>query len=294
VDVAVVGAGRVGTTLAVLLQRAGHRIVGVSGRDATPERAARYLPGVPFASAQEVASEGELVLISVPDVAIERVSRDLSTAGAFREGQTVAHTSGARPRDELHVDPQIPTLVLHPLQTFPDVEFALRHVPGSALAVTSRDDEGYDVGRRIATDLGMRPFRLSDRERAVYHAAAVFASNYVVTVLAAAERLFRLAGVDDPVRQFLPLTRAAVDAVEEFGPGAALTGPVVRGDAATIDSHLGNLVRSGLADLYRSLAVGTLELADHTGRLALETRAVVREKLEWWRAVLDEESDRWR
>jgi predicted short-subunit dehydrogenase-like oxidoreductase (DUF2520 family) len=294
VDVAVVGAGRVGTALAVLLQRAGHRIVGVSGRDATRERAARYLPNVPFAATEDVVPDGELVLVTVPDVAIGRVSRDLSAAGAFRQGQIVAHTSGARPRDELHTPAEIRTLVLHPLQTFPDIEFALRHLPGSALAVTARDDEGYAVGRRIAADLGMRPFRLSDRERALYHAAAVFASNYVVTVLAAAERLFRLAGIDDPVGLFLPLTRAAVDAVEEFGPGAALTGPVVRGDAATIDAHLGNLVRSGLADLYRSLAVGTLELADHAGRLASDTRAVVREKLEWWRAVLDEESDRWR
>ena len=287
------GAGRVGTTLAVLLQRAGHRIVGISGRDATRERAARFLPDVPFATAEEVVADAELVLLTVPDVAIERVSRQLSTAGLFHEGQIVAHTSGARPRDELHAGPAI-GLVLHPLQTFPDVEFAVRHLPGSALAVTARDDEGYAAGRRIAEDLGMRPFRLSDRERSLYHAAAVFASNYVVTVLAAAERLFRLAGLDDPVQLFLPLTRAAVDAVEEFGPGAALTGPVVRGDVATIDSHLGNLVRSGLADLYRSLAVGTLELADRAGRLSSDTRATVREKLEWWRAVLDEESDRWR
>jgi predicted short-subunit dehydrogenase-like oxidoreductase (DUF2520 family) len=293
VDVAVVGAGRVGTALAVLLQRAGHRIVGVSGREATRERAARFLPDVPFAAAEEVVPDAELVLLTVPDAAIEHMSRQLSTAGVFREGQIVAHTSGARPQGELHVGPAT-GLVLHPLQTFPDVEFALRHLPGSALAVTARDEEGHEAGRRIAEDLGMRPFRLSDRERSMYHAAAVFASNYVVTVLAAAERLFRLAGLEDPVRLFLPLTRAAVDAVEELGPGVALTGPVVRGDVATIDSHLGNLVRSGLADLYRSLAVGTLELADRAGRLSSDTRATVREKLEWWRAVLEEESDRWR
>jgi predicted short-subunit dehydrogenase-like oxidoreductase (DUF2520 family) len=294
VDVAVVVAGRVGTTLAVLLQRAGHRIVGVSGRDATRERAARYLPGVRFGSAEDVIRDAELVLLTVPDAAIERVSWQLSTAGAFRDGQIVAHTSGARPRDELHAGPGTTTLVLHPLLVFPDVEFAVEHLPGSALAVTARDDDGYATGARIATDLGMRPFRLSDRERSVYHAAAVFASNYVVTVLAAAERLFRMAGVDDPVPLFLPLTRATVDAVEEFGPGAALTGPVVRGDVRTIDAHLGNLVRSGLADLYRSLAVGTLELADRAGRIARDTRTAVREKLEWWRVVLDEESDRWR
>jgi len=292
----VVGAGRVGTALAVLLQRAGHRIVGVSGREATRERAARYLPGVPFVDAADAARAAELVLVAVPDTAIERVASELANAGVVGEGRVVAHTSGARPLGELASAARLgaTTLVLHPLQTFPDIEFAIAHLPGSGLAVTAREDAGHEVGERIAADLGMRAFRLSDRERAVYHAAAVFASNYVITVLAAAERLFRLAGLDEPVPLFLPLTRAAVDAVEAFGPGPALTGPVVRGDVATVDSHLGNLVRSGVADLYRSLAVGTLELADRAGRLAPATRAAIREKLEWWRAALDEEPDRWR
>ena len=91
-----------------------------------------------------------------------------------------------------------------------------------------------------------------------------------------------------PGRQVLP-----VDAVEQFGPEAALTGPVIRGDVQTLRSHLFNLIRPGLAELYRSLAVATLELADRAGRLDPESRAALSEELSTWRRSLEEEPGQW-
>src|SRR5205807_331599 len=101
--------------------------------------------------------DAELVVISVPDGAINEVSGELSTAGVYRAGQIVAHASGARPLSELAsaASHGATTLVVHPLQTFPDVDFAVEHLPGSALALTALDEAGFAIGERIAGDLGM-------------------------------------------------------------------------------------------------------------------------------------------
>ena len=106
------------------------------------------------------------------------------------------------------------------------------------MAVTADDAEGYTIGERIADDLMARPFRLDDAKRPLYHAAAVFASNYLIVTGAIAEELFRRAGVPDPLAAMLPLQRASLDNVERLGAGAALTGPAVRGDAGTIERNL--------------------------------------------------------
>ena len=140
-----------------------------------------------------------------------------------------ARAAGARP------------LALHPLQTFPDVAGALDRIPGCAMAVTADDDEGYTVGERIADDLMALPFRLDDELRPLYHAAAVFASNYLIVTSGIAEDLFRRAGVPDPLSAMLPLQRASLDNVERLGPAEALTGPAVRGDADTIERNLAAL-----------------------------------------------------
>ena len=106
------------------------------------------------------------------------------------------------------------------------------------MAVTADDAEAYTIGERIADDLMARPFRLDDAERPLYHAAAVFASNYLIVTGAIAEDLFRRAGVPDPLAAMLPLQRASLDNVERLGAGAALTGPAVRGDAGTVERNL--------------------------------------------------------
>ena len=205
-DVAVVGAGRVGTALAVLWRDAGHRIVGVAGSAATPARAARFLPGVPVVEAADAARGAEVVAIATPDAVIAEVCRALASAGALGPGSSVVHASGATRLDALASARAAGARVLsvHPLQTCPTVEAALERLPGAAFAVTAEEEPAYALGERLALDAGGKPFRLDDDVKPLYHAAAVFASNYLVTVSALAEELERLAGVPDPAGVLAP------------------------------------------------------------------------------------------
>jgi predicted short-subunit dehydrogenase-like oxidoreductase (DUF2520 family) len=284
--IAVVGAGRVGTAVAVLLERAGHRIVGISGRADTRERARAYLPSTPFLEPAQAAVAGELVVIGTPDDEIEPTAGSLASAAAVGPGTSVAHLSGSLGLDALGrarvAGARI--LAIHPLQTFPDVDSALERLPGCWIAVTAEDDEGDLLGERIATDIQGVPFPLADELRPLYHAAAVFASNYLVTTSAIAESLFAAAGVPDPARAMAPLQRASLDHVEQLGPERALTGPAVRGDAGTIRRNLEALGRHapGLVPSYVEMARATLDLAERSGRLPSGSRAAVEEVLAAW------------
>jgi predicted short-subunit dehydrogenase-like oxidoreductase (DUF2520 family) len=285
-NISVVGAGRVGTAMAVLLTRAGHRIVAVSGRGATRDRASRFLPDVPFLDAPDACRAGELVLIGVPDDAILPTVESLAAAGAFHDGQTAAHVSGASGLDVLASARAAGahTLAIHPLQTFPDVAGALERIPGSAMAITASDPESSTLGERIADDLMARPFRVEDGARPLYHAAAVFASNYLIVTTAIAEQLFRTAGVTQPIEAMLPLQRASLDNVERLGSGEALTGPAVRGDARTIERHLTALETAAphAVDVYVELCRSALDLAVRSGRLTKDARRSVHEVLDRW------------
>lgn len=285
-DVAVIGSGKVGTAVAVLLQRAGHRIVAVSGRGPTRDRAAAYLPGVDVLEPAEAAKAASLVILGVPDDVLPQFVTSIAEAGGFSEGQSVAHLSGATGLSVL--DPArragARRLAVHPLQTVPDVAGAIDRIPGSAIAVTADDEQGYFLGERIADDLLGEPFRLTEELRPLYHAAAVFASNYLVATSGVAADLFAAAGLDDPLHSMLLLQRATLDNVERLGPGLALTGPAVRGDAGTIELNLVALSRAAPAVVpaYVAMARVSLDLATRAGRLPAEGRAAVEEVLDRW------------
>ena len=286
-DIAVIGSGRVGTAMAVLLSRAGHRIVAVSGRGTTAERVARHLSGVQMLPASDAAGRAEVVLVGTPDDRIAGVVSDLAAQGAFDAGQAVVHLSGATGLEALAAAAAAGArpMSLHPLQSLPSVEAAIDRLPGSGMAVTAADEQGYALGERLARDAGARPFRLPDQARPLYHAAAVFASNYLATVVAVAERLFREAGVEDPAPLYLPLVRATLDNVEAMGAERALTGPAVRGDAGTIGRNLEALSASApdAIPAYVALAAVALDLAEHAGRLPPDGRRRVEEVLDRWR-----------
>jgi predicted short-subunit dehydrogenase-like oxidoreductase (DUF2520 family) len=173
---------------------------------------------------------------------------------------------------------------LHPLQSFPDVETGIARLPGSPIAVTAREEEAFAFGEGLARDAGGRPFRLADEVKPLYHAAAVFCSNYLVAVEGMAEHLFRLAGLVDPLPTFQPLARAAFDSTFALGPANALTGPAARGDAGTIERNLVALAERAPEAIaaYVSLARVAAAVAVHTGRLRPEGEARVEEVLRRW------------
>jgi 2-amino-4-hydroxy-6-hydroxymethyldihydropteridine diphosphokinase len=285
--VAVVGAGRVATTLAVLLRRAGYRILAASGRDASARRVAAHLPGTAFhdqASAADAARAADVVIVGIPDDLIEPTVAALASAGAFHDGQHVLHVSGSTSLDALSPasDAGGRVLSLHPLQSFPDVDTGLDRLPGSGMAVTATTEVDVTWGERLVADVGAVPFRLADADKALYHAGAVFAANYLVTVEALAERLMRASGVADPAPLLQALACTSFDRTFALGPGAALTGPAVRGDVGTIERNISAL-RERAPDAvaaYVELGRAAARLAADSGRLSADDLARVLGALE--------------
>jgi predicted short-subunit dehydrogenase-like oxidoreductase (DUF2520 family) len=254
---ALVGPGRAGTSLALLLVRHGWRAVGVAGRapDAPGTVAVAERLGAPARETFAVARGAELVVVATPDAVVDEAAAAL--VPSLDPGTLVLHLSGARALDALEpvarLRPDCRIGALHPLQTLPSAEAGLARLPGSWAAVT-----GPPAVSELAEELGLHPFRVDDADRALYHAAATVASNHLVALLGQVERLTRTAGI--PFDAFVPLVRASLDNAVEIGPAAALTGPVARGDLVTVASHLDALPASergayaAVAELARRLA----------------------------------------
>jgi predicted short-subunit dehydrogenase-like oxidoreductase (DUF2520 family) len=285
-DVAIVGAGRVGTALGVRLRRSGHRIVATTGREATFARTRAYLGAVPVLPAAEAARRAELVLIATPDDAIAPTCVAIVEGAGLTTGGIVCHVSGATGLDALAPAEAVGATVLsiHPLQTFPDVDSAIERLVGCPMAVTARTDTGSALGERLALDAGGRPFALDDEAKPLYHAAAVFASNYLVAITALARDVGSAAGLDDAVALLAPLQATTMANLSALGPERALTGPAVRGDAGTIERHLVALssAAAGSVPPYVVLARAALDVAERSGRLDDAGRAAVEEVLARW------------
>lgn len=304
---AIVGTGRLGLSFGLALNGAGALLAGHTSRSADGRARALTLLATPSAptTADLVASAfgalhgaiGGIVifLLTVPDGELPAVAAELAdavmhyaeekrpkngTKGAERTAQAwaVVHTSGATSVTVL--DPcaaaGAATLSLHPLQTFSDPVRGANLLHGAVMAVTpgpdeSRAAEALALGERLARTVGGRPFLLPEEHRSLYHAAATVASNYLVTLEDAAERLFQLSGMprETTLSSFLPLVRGAVDNIEAQGTVGALTGPLSRGDRDTIAAHLSALQRSApdLVELYRVLGDATLEIVRRRGEL---------------------------
>lgn len=242
-DLTLVGPGRAGLAVALAARRAGHRIVGVLGRD--PERsatAADLLSGPALAWDSPVPA-CDLLVVAVRDDAIAPVAGRLAPiVGAC---QAAAHLSGITPVAAL--EPlRIPIASFHPLQTLPTPELGAQRLSGAWVAVTTDDDLLADRLFALARSLGAHPFELADEQKPLYHAAAAAAANFPLAALAIAHRLFTAAGVDPAVAS--PLVEAVVANAAAIGPDAALTGPVARGDVTTVSTQM-SAVRSALPDL---------------------------------------------
>lgn len=256
---ALVGPGRAGTAVSLALVASGVRALGVAGRapDARSTRRLADRLGVPAVTADEVGRDAELVVIATPDAAIEAVATKV--APSLRHGALVLHLSGARGVEALTpiaiARPDVLVGGLHPLQTLPAIDDAVPTSLAGAWAAVA----GPPIVTELARLLGMQPFTIDDRHRAQYHAAATIASNHFVALLGQVERVATNAGVSFAV--FEPLIRATVDNVMVRGPRAALTGPVARGDIATVIRHLDALPPAEQA-AYRALAIAALQLAE--------------------------------
>ena len=268
--VGVVGVGRVGSALGVALSRAGHAVVAVSGVSAeSRRRAEQQLPGVPVLPADEAVAAADLVLLAVPDDVLRPLIAGLAETGAWRPGQLAAHTSGAQGIDVL--DPAaargVLPLALHPVMTFAGRPEDVDRLSGATWGVTA-SDELRPVAESLVLEMGGEPVWVPESARPLYHASLTVASNHLVTLVNDALGLLSGAGVAEPARLVAPLLSASLDNVLRLGD-AALTGPVSRGDVATVATHVDTLRRSAPDALpaYVAMARRTAERAQAAGRL---------------------------
>lgn len=219
-SVHIIGAGRAGSAIAARLQERGVRVS--VGRQPSPD--------------------AELVLLCVPDAAIAEV------AASVPLGPWVAHVSGATQLSTLA--PHERRFSLHPLQTLVRGR-GPEQLDGAWAAITAESPAGLGQARDLGDRLGLRVFELADADRAIYHAAAVIAGNYLVTLHRSATRLLKTAGV--PPEAIVPLMRRTIE------NGFELTGPIARGDQATIEAHLAALEERApdLVPVYEALAEAT-------------------------------------
>ena len=274
--VGVVGAGRVGAALGAALARAGHEVVAASGvSEQSIARAERLLPGVALLPADEVVAESEFVLLAVPDDVLRPLVSGLADTDAWRAGQLVAHTSGAQGIGVL--DPAaargVLALALHPVMTFTGRPEDVDRLLGATFGVTA-PDELRPVAESLVVEMGGEPVWVPESARPLYHASLTIASNHLVTLVNDALDLLTRAGVDAPGRLAAPLLSASLDNVLRLGD-AALTGPVVRGDVATVAAHVATLTREApdVLPAYRAMARRTAERARESGRLSAERAA---------------------
>ena len=268
--VGVIGAGRVGAVLGAALSAAGHDVVAAAGLStASAERAARLLPWVPLVHADEVVAAADLVVLAVPDDTLPGLVAGLAETGAWRAGQLAFHTSGAHglavlaPAERAGVLP----LALHPAMTFTGAPEDFDRLGGSPFGVTSRP-EHRPVAETLVLEMGGEPCYVAEEDRGLYHAALVTGANHLVTLVAEAADLLREAGVDDPARILAPLLTAALDNGLRRGD-RGLTGPVSRGDAGTVATHLATLRRRAPDSVaaYVVMAQRKAERALAAGRL---------------------------
>ena len=268
--VGVVSAGRVGAVLGASLAAAGHHVVATSGVSrGSAQRAAALLPGVPLEAPDDVVAQA---LLAVPDDALAGLVRGLAAAGAFRPGQIVVHTSGAHgvalldPAAERGVLP----LALHPVMTFTGRTEDIARLAGASVGVTAAagDEAAWSVGEALVVEMGAEPVRVPEELRPLYHAALAHGANHLVTLVRDCVQLLDDAGVRPAERLVAPLLSAALDNALRHGD-RALTGPVARGDAGTLRTHLAVLEATDpeLARTYRVLAGRTAHRASDSGLL---------------------------
>ena len=266
-----IGAGTLGSGLSLALRQLGRDVCAVSSRSRQSADAfAARIPGcVAYSDGQEVADRSDLVFITTSDAAIAPVA----AAVRWRPGHQVVHCCGAAGREILQpaADQGAATAAFHPFQTFAgltDPGQAAARLAGVTFAI-SADGRLESFLQELAEQLGGHSVTMNDELRSLYHASAVLSCGYLVTLLQAAVDVWRAAGFteEEGLQAVIAVSRATLENVARLGPRAGVTGPLYRGDVATVQGHLEALLESrpDIADLYRSLTELAVPMASELG-----------------------------
>ncbi|MFC2032668.1 Rossmann-like and DUF2520 domain-containing protein [Chloroflexota bacterium] len=270
IKVGFIGAGTVGTALATLLNSKGYPVVAVSSRSQTSAtKLAQSISNCRvFSNGQDVADNAKLVFITTPDGAIAPVASQIQ----WHNGQSVVHCSGADSTDILESAKKSVARVgaFHPLQTFASVKQAIENIPGSTFAVEA-EEPLLSTLKDIATVLDAHWIELKASDKVAYHATAVIACNYLVTLVKLATDLWQTFDIpqQQAIQALLPLIRGTIHNIETVGIPQCLTGPIARGDTGTIKKHLEALqkIAPTMVFAYRELGLQTIPIALAKGRI---------------------------
>jgi predicted short-subunit dehydrogenase-like oxidoreductase (DUF2520 family) len=265
-----IGAGTAGTALAVRLSENGWPVVGASSRTLpSAEKLAMLVPDCrAYHTSQELADVAEMVFITTPDDVIAEVCSEIH----WHKGQSVLHCSGAHSVDVLAPAKKLGAAVgsYHPLQTFADVDQAIANLPGSTFGLEA-EEPLLSTLKELSSLLNGNWVELQPGDKVLYHAAAVFACNYMVTLVKLAVDLWKGFGVSskEATGALLPLLRGTLNNIDSIGLPDCLTGPVARGDLGTIERHLKALgaENSALLTTYKELGLQTIPIALAKGKV---------------------------
>ncbi len=265
-----------GAALALTLAKRGYRVAAIGSRSlSSAERLAGQIDGCQAVrTPQDVAGVADLVFITTPDAAIGEVAAQVH----WRTGQMVVHCSGADSTDVLEPARAQGAQVgaFHPLQSFASPAQAVENLPGSFFALEG-EEPLLGTLKEMAQALGGRHAVLKPGDKVLYHAAAVFVSNYTVALMGIAAELWRAFGVsqEQATSALLPLLQGTVNNIGRVGLPDCLTGPIARGDTGTIQKHITALtsVAPSLLPAYREMGMRAIPIALGKGKIDEEKAA---------------------
>lgn len=287
---AIIGCGKTGTALGKFLHLAGYRLAGLfsqsrSSSEQAAEVIARGQERVRIArNPSEITRIADIVFITTPDGSIAEVCNRISDKQGFAKGAVVMHCSGALPSTVLSSAKECGAFVgsMHPMQSFASHEYESNPFAGVVVSLEG-EEPAVDLARRVAEDLGAVCYTIHTEAKNLYHASAVVASNYLVTLLDLASRLIREAGIADAdaLKVLRPLVAGTLSNIERVGIPDALTGPIARGDVKTVRNHLSEIEATlpELLPLYKSLGLHTIPVANAKGTLSASSAAELKKLL---------------
>ena len=269
--IAVIAAGRLGSSIAGAMLGAGYNVASISSRRAEHRDWLRSrLPGSAIVERAQVAADlATIVFITGPDSAVEDICARIS----WRDDQAALHCAGILPVSALSsaAASGASTGGFHPFQTFPSPGVR-DNLQGVSFGIEAGDPDLLGWLKTLATDLGGSPIEIEPGQRAAYHASAVMACGLIAGLVGLAAEMWAPLGVgrDDALKRVIPMVRSTVEALDKQGIPSAITGPFVRGDVATVESHLSATSSSSPATgrAYAALALASLHIAREQGGLS--------------------------
>lgn len=285
-NIAFVGAGKVGTTLGLYFKNHGFKVLGYYSRTLeSANYSAELTKTKVYTTMEELLKESNLIFITTNDDQIEVVDNELGSCDELNNRHMIVHTSGAHPSNIMKKVQlrccQVASI--HPLQSFADVQVALQNIEKTVFTIEG-DNLVVETLKAIIRKTNNQFLEINSDQKALYHAGACVMSNYLVTLMDYGLELFQGCGLkkESIFDAMLPLIEGTLDNIKKVGTVNALTGPIVRGDESTISSHIkaGKEIMADEMELYKVLARKTLDMIDG--------KRIDNEKLMDMKAILNE------